>query len=142
MFKKILLPMDLTDKHRPAMHTAAELCVQSAGEVILFHAIETIPGLPLEEEKNFYRRLELAANDHLNRMVGELRAKKISCRHEVRLGHRTEETLRFAREQECDLIILTAPPFRPEKPAAGLGSLGWKIGVMAACPVLLVKAAE
>jgi nucleotide-binding universal stress UspA family protein len=142
MFNKILLPLDLTEKHRPALQAAAELCKQGAGEVILFHAIETIPGLPLNEEKSFYRRLEDTANKHLSRMSDELRAKQVSCRQEVRLGHRAEETLRFVREQSCDLIILTAPRFREDKPAVGLGSLGWKIGVMASCPVLLVTAVE
>ena len=139
MFKKILLPMDLTAKHGPALHAAAELCRQSAGEVILFHAIETIPGLPLEEEKSFYGRLESSANEHLARLLAECAASKCPVAMKC-AGASAEETLR-SREQGCDLIILTAPQFREDKPAVGLGSLGWKIGVMASCPVLLVKSA-
>jgi hypothetical protein len=48
MFKKILLPIDLTDRHGRVLVVAAELATQSGGEVILLHVIETIAGLAME----------------------------------------------------------------------------------------------
>ena len=35
MFKKILLPVDLTDKHKPALDMAARLAEQNGGTVTL-----------------------------------------------------------------------------------------------------------
>src|SRR5262245_24457666 len=139
MFKKILLPLDLTDKHKLAVDTAGELARLAGGEVILLHVIETIPGLPMEEEKAFFSRLERSAREHLTRMVADLRALQVSCRYEVIFGHRAADTVRYAAEHSIDLIVLTSPPFQTQHPASGLSSLGWKIGVVAACPVLLVK---
>jgi len=44
-----------------------------------------------------------------------------------------------AAEHQADLIVLTSPPFHPEQPLAGLGSMTWRISLLASCPVLLVK---
>ena len=49
----------------------------------------------------------------------------------------TREDLRAY--QRADLIVLTSPRPDPENPVALLGSLSHKIGLLAPCPVLLVK---
>ncbi len=139
MFKNILVPLDLTDKHQGALTSAAELAKHSGGKVTLFHVVETIPGLPEQEEKDFYARLERTARAHLQKFAAQLQAQKIPCGTEVVLGHRAGETAAHARQMGADLIILTAPPFQPEHPIGGWGSMSWKIGLMAPCPVLLVK---
>src|ERR1051326_9108272 len=51
MFKRILIPLDLTDKHHAALSKAADLARHSDGRVTLLHVIEVIPGLAVEEEK-------------------------------------------------------------------------------------------
>jgi len=61
MFHKILLPVDRSEKHGLALKIAAELAAQSGGEVILLHIVELIPGLAIDEEKDFYRRLDKQA---------------------------------------------------------------------------------
>jgi nucleotide-binding universal stress UspA family protein len=53
MFRRILLPLDLTDKHDGALKRAAELARQSGGEISLLHVIERIPGLEAEEDQQF-----------------------------------------------------------------------------------------
>jgi nucleotide-binding universal stress UspA family protein len=73
MFKKILLPVDLTDKHGPALDLAADLAKQSGGGILLLHVIEVIAGLSMEEEKDFYGRLEKMARGHLKRLGGRLK---------------------------------------------------------------------
>ena len=60
MFRKILVPVDLSDRHGQALEIAARLAKASDGEVTLLHVIEMIPGLNLEEERDFYQRLEQA----------------------------------------------------------------------------------
>jgi len=139
MLKHILLPVDLTDKHQKAVAAAAGLAEQFGAEVTLLHVVELIPGIAAEEEKDFYKRLERIARKHLERFSGGLTERQITCRGEVLLGNRTVEVLRHARERGVDLIILTAPQVTPANPAAGWGSLSYKVGALAACPVLLVK---
>jgi nucleotide-binding universal stress UspA family protein len=139
MFKNILLPVDLTDRHRPAITAAAELARQSGGEITLLHVIEIIPGLSLDEERVFYNRLERIARAHLERLGEELTRQKATWHLEVRFGHRAPEVAQFARSQGCQLIVLTSPQPDQDNPAAGWASLSYKIGVLAPCPVLLVK---
>lgn len=139
MFHHILLPVDLADRHQPALGVAADLAGQSKGEVTLLHIIEVINGLSLEEEKEFYGRLEKKARVLLERLGGRFDQRKVPWHLEVRYGNRGPEVLRFAVEKKVDLVVLTSPLMDPQNPAAGWGSLSYKIGLVAPCPVLLVK---
>jgi nucleotide-binding universal stress UspA family protein len=138
MFKKILLPLDLSDRHRRAVDIAAALAKQSGGEVVLLHVIEMIPGLPLEEEKAFYERLEKMAQMHLEPIARRLGERKVPCQSKVIYGHRAREVVDQAEALAADVIVLTAPQLDAGNPT-GWGSLSWKIGVLCRCPVLLVK---
>ncbi len=139
MFHKILLPVDLTDKHGQAVAAAIELARQSSGEVILLHVIEVIPGLAMDEEKPFYQRLERAARKHLDTLSKQFRDAQVRCQSEIRYGARAPEAVRYALETGIDLIVLTSPRFDSQRPASTWGSLSHKIGLLASCPVLLVK---
>src|SRR5215813_8749633 len=123
MFQKILLPIDLSDKHARAVEMAGKLASRSAGEVVLFHVIEVIPGLSIDEEKTFYGRLEKLAAVHLEKLGSVLKQSQIRWRKEILLGNRGAETVRYARENGFDLIIVTAPPVDPDHIATGWGSL-------------------
>lgn len=139
MFKRILMPVDLTDKHQPALNIAADLTEQSHGEVALLHVIELIPGLNRDEEKSFYSRLERSAQEHLDGLEALLKKRRVTAHAKILYGNRAAETARFAREWAADLIVLTAPRLNPADPASSWGSLSYKIGLLASCPVLLVK---
>jgi nucleotide-binding universal stress UspA family protein len=138
MFKKILLPLDLSDRHRRAVDIAAGLAKQSGGEVVLLHVVEMIPGLPLEEEKAFYGRLDKMAQTHLEGVARRLSERKVPCQSKVLYGHRAREVADQAEALAADLIVLTAPQIDAGNPT-GWGSLSWKIGALCGCAVLLVK---
>jgi nucleotide-binding universal stress UspA family protein len=53
MFQRILLPVDLSDRHQPALNAATDLAAQSRAEITVLHVIEVIPGLPIEEDRPF-----------------------------------------------------------------------------------------
>ena len=139
MYQHLLLPLDLTEKHDQAVQTASNFARQFHGKVTLLHVIELIQGLPREEDRAFYDRLEKKAKAHLDNVGQALTASKIAWQPVVRFGHRLEETVRYAEEQKCDLIIVTSPAFDPKTPAAGWGSMSFKISVLASAPVLVVK---
>jgi nucleotide-binding universal stress UspA family protein len=139
MFRKILLPVDLTDRHAPALTIAADLAGRADGQVTLLHVIEVIAGSSVEEERNFYGRLEKAARAHLGRLGEVLKARAIPWRAEVLLGNRVPEVIHYAAASGADLIVLTAPRLEANHPGTGWGSLSFKIGFVCPCPVLLVK---
>jgi nucleotide-binding universal stress UspA family protein len=88
MFQKILVPLNMSFKHRRAIDTAAELARQSGGEVLLPHVIELLQGMPRTEEKEFYDRLETAAQEHLEKHLIGLKERGIPCRKELVFGAR------------------------------------------------------
>ena len=139
MFKKILLPVDLTDKHTTALDAAARVAEQGGGTITLLHVVEVIPGLPMEEEATFYGRLERVARNQIQQLGKRLEAHKVPYQIEVRFGKRATETVRYAAEAAADLLVVTAPPVDPANPAAGLQSMSYTIGLFAQCPVLVVK---
>ncbi|HLN31727.1 MAG TPA: universal stress protein [Gemmataceae bacterium] len=139
MFKNILLPVDMADKHGPALDAAAELAKQSGGEIVLLHVIEVIPGLSLEEERGFYGRLEKAAQGHLGKLGAHLKHLGVPWRAEIVYGNRGAEVVRFSAAAGVDLIVLTSPRIDPSNLGASWGSLSYKISYTCQCPVLLVK---
>jgi nucleotide-binding universal stress UspA family protein len=139
MFRNILLPVDLSDRHQAALNVAADLAGPSDGEVTLLHVIEVIPGLPIEEDLTFYHRLEKVARKHLNQLGGILRHRKVNRHAEILYGPRGPKIVQYAQEKDVDLIVLTSPRFDPDHVGVSWGSLSYKVSVLAPCPVLLVK---
>jgi universal stress protein A len=139
MLRKIILPVDLTDRHQKAIDLAVDLAGKNAGSLTLFHVIETIAGIAMDEEKDFYQRLERKARSHLERLGKHLDKRNASWSAEVGYGSRAGECVRYAQDVAADLIVLTAPRIDPANPGAGWGSLSYKIGLLSQCPVLLVK---
>jgi hypothetical protein len=83
MFRNILLPLDLTDRHQQALDVSAELAGRGAAAITLLHVIETIAGLSPSEEKDFYGRLERVARSHLDRWRKDLEKRQVSCQTEI-----------------------------------------------------------
>ena len=139
MFKKILVPVDLSDTHQQAIDIAARLAGEGDGQVTLLHVVEVIPGLWVEEERDFYNRIEAAARDHLSQLGRQLEAMQVPRREEIIFGNRAEEIVRYAMETSVDLIVLSSHRIDLKNPGAGWGTLSYKIGILSQCPVLLVK---
>jgi nucleotide-binding universal stress UspA family protein len=136
MFRTILVPLDLTERHGPALAAAGALA--RGGEVVLLHVIEPIPGVPVEDDREFFARLEQKARAHLDRAGAALSAKGANWRSDVRYGARGPAVVEAARDLAADLIVLTAPAAEPGRTPA-TGSLSYGIGYFAPCAVLLVK---
>jgi nucleotide-binding universal stress UspA family protein len=139
MFKQILVPVDLTDVHGRAMDIAAALAGTAAGTVTVLHVIELIAGLPLEEGKDFYEQLEKKAQAHVANLGARLAGKGVPWKAEVVFGNRTAEILRYAQQNDTDLIVLTSHRIDLQHATGGLGTLSHWIGMLAPCPVLLAK---
>ena len=142
MFRKILVPVDFTEKNEAALDSAAQIIggsAQEGSEVTLLHVVEIIEHIDFNEMSDFYRGLENRASAKLFALVERLEEKGVSARHEVLFGKRAETIVRYAEEKAADLMILSSHKVDRDHPALGLGTLSYAIAIVARCPVLLVK---
>jgi nucleotide-binding universal stress UspA family protein len=139
MFRKLLLPVDLTDRHQQALDIAARLADESAGEVTLLHVVETIPGIWPQEEREFYSRIEQVARDHLAKLGRVLEERHVPRHEEIIFGNRAHEIVRYAMETGVELIVLSSHRVDLQNPGAGWGTMSYKVGILSQCPVLIVK---
>ena len=142
MFRKILVPVDFTEKNEAALESAAQIVGGGAEgrEVTLLHVIETIEHIDFKEMSDFYRGLETRATAKLFALEEKLKEKGIhDAHHEVLFGKRAETIVRFAEEKGADLMILSSHKVDRDHPALGLGTLSYAVAIVARCPVLLVK---
>lgn len=140
MFRKLLVPVDFTEKNEAALGSAVEIASGSEGaQVTLLHVIETIEHIEFEEMGDFYRGLEARAAARLFQMEEKLKKAGVIARHEVVYGKRAEAIVRYAEEHETDLMILSSHKVDRDHPALGWGTISYRIAIVARCPVLLVK---
>jgi len=139
MFKRILVPVDLTLKSMPAVDLARNLSSQDGAEVILLHVIETIEHVEFAELKPFYDRLEASARKGLDDISTKFGPGNAPVDKAIVYGHRTKEIVKFANENRVDLIVMASHRIDPERPGHDWSSISYAVAVLAACPVLLVK---
>ena len=112
MFRRILVPVDLTPKNLRAVEVACDLARQSGGEVELLHVIETLD-LPFEELRDFYDRLQAQATDRLKPSLAVLEEAGVRVSGHILYGKRHEKILEFASEKSVDLIVLDSHRVEP-----------------------------
>ena len=139
MFKRILVPVDFTQKNRAALETACLLAADSQSCVILLHVIEKIDYLPANELKIFYRDLQNRAREKLNVTASLIAEQDVRVQQKLVRGHRVRAILEFARKRKIDLIVMSSHKIDLKKPAQGWGTISYRVAILSQCPVLLVK---
>ena len=139
MFRRILIPTDLTDRTIRAIHVARDVQAPEESQLILLHVIETIVGADIEELSSFYGTLEQQAWDRLHDIATRTSVPDAQVDAHVVFGKRVEETLKFANVHQVDLIVLASHRINPAEPASSIGTMSYKLGILAPCSVLLVK---
>jgi nucleotide-binding universal stress UspA family protein len=142
MFRKILVPVDFTDKNEAALSSAIEIAGRSendGGEVTLLHVIETIEHIEFDEMSDFYRGLETRASAKLFALEDRFKEGDVRVRHDIVYGKRAETIVRYAEDHGIDLMILSSHKVDRDHPALGWGTISYRIAIVARCPVLLVK---
>lgn len=79
------------------------------------------------------------ARKRLDEIVARVPAARGRVDVVIAHGRRVEEVLRFARSQAVDLIVLASHPVDPSQPHVSMGTMSYKLGILAPCAVLLVK---
>lgn len=142
MFRNILVPVDFTLKNEAALNTALDLARgpgDGVAKVTLLHVIETIEHVEFDEMKDFYRGLETRAAAKLFGMEERFKSAAIPVYHDILYGKRAEAIVRHAEELEVDLIVLSSHKVDRDHPALSVGTISYRIAIVARCPVLLVK---
>lgn len=141
MFNHILIPTDLSDHARPSIELTRQLVEGRETEinVTLLHVIEEIAHATRNEFQSFYEDLERRSAAKLRELAKELESAEIPVARNIIYGKPAVEITRFADQNAVDLIVLASHTVDPAQPARGWGTLSYKLGVLASCPVLLVK---
>ncbi|HEY4490649.1 MAG TPA: universal stress protein [Acidobacteriota bacterium] len=138
VFRRILIPLDFTDKNSAAVRVAKKMARQNRSEITLLHVIEQIEGLSETELSGFYETLESKAEKQMRTWSGKLdnvgRVKQV-----ILFGNRLREIVNFAEAQKIDLIVLSSHTIDPKRAVYAWSTLSNRIAILAQCPVLLVK---
>ena len=135
-FRHILVPSDLTERTEKALQLAGKLAAPDASRVTLVHVIETIDGLRFDELKPFYERLERKALATMTELAHQGSEGVVHAEGAVVYGRRAEEIVRFAAANDVDLIILASHRVNPSMMNRDWGTISYKVGILAQCPVL------
>ena len=141
MFRRILVPVELSDKDRRAVETARSLARandEGDTEVALLHVVETLD-LPFEELEDFYGKLESRAAAVLNELSATLAQDGIDVVQRIAFGSRVPEILAHAEETGAELIILVTRPVDPSNPGAAWSGIAYQVSILARPSVLLLK---
>jgi universal stress protein A len=138
-FERILVPTDLTDRTVRALDLAARLSAPSRSRVTLLHVIETVRGIDADDLKRFYRKLESKARKEMARLKQRAGQLPVNVDEEILYGRRAEEIVGFAGRTGVDLIVLASHKVNPSIVGRDWGTISYKVGILAQCPVLLVK---
>jgi nucleotide-binding universal stress UspA family protein len=138
MFRRILVPTDLTERATKALDVAIQLRAPRGARITLLHVIET-GGLSANQVKPLYRKLERRAQRMMATATARLPRTDVRVAQKIVYGDRAAEIVRFASAHDTDLIVLASHPLVRSAGVRDWGTISYKVGILAACPVLLVK---
>lgn len=139
MFKHVLVPTDFSERNKQALEIALDVARSNEGQVSLLHVIKLIAGGNYDEFADFYHKLEQQAQEKMTALMALYKEETIPITPHIIIGNRVEEIIRFAEEQDVDLIVMASHKIDLEHPDEGWGTISQKVGLLAQCPILLVK---
>lgn len=139
MFKRILVPIDLSDRNARTLRTALGLARTTRARVTLLHVIQPVADALVRELGPFYRRLVTASERRLAQAARPFTAAGCPVTTEVCIGQPAREILRTAARGRADLIVMGSHKVRPSRPSPGWGTTSYRVGLLCQSPILLVK---
>ncbi len=144
MFKHILVPTDGTEKSKSALDIAIKMQKKfnqeiKDSQITLLHVIQTLAEDLSEDFDKFYSALRKKAQKNLEETIQAYQEEQVIIKPEIILDKRVQGILDYADNNKVDLIILTSHRIDPENPTHGWGTISHKVGILAHCPVMLVK---
>jgi len=137
MFQRLLVPVDFTPKTAAAVDLAARL-VAEEGEVTLIHVVQSVPGIDLTAEPDFYARMESTASERMSALGARLEEQGVAWNALLSVGNRYAEIIRAAADG-FDLLLVSSHRVNAEDPATGAATMSYRLAVGSPCAVLLLK---
>src|SRR5262249_46959506 len=106
VFKRILVPIDLSDRNTRTLDVALELARGNGALVTLCHVIQSVRDVPSVELRKFYRRLEATSAGTLARVAKRFTAREVPVNTVVCIGEPAREIVRIAAGRRIDLIVM------------------------------------
>ncbi len=141
-FKKILLTTDFSDESLYALSYAVDMAKIFDAKLYLMHVIYDIEKasnlhIPHPSITELYKDLEAHAKKNLESFGADIREDLKDVETVVRKGIPYEEIIKFASENNIDLIVIgTLPKSGVER--FFVGSTTQRVIINAPCPVLVV----
>ena len=143
--KTILVPTDLSDLSLAALEVAAVLACGEDAKVTLLHVVESSPLLGFHTvdytSETLFRDSEEKAEKDLDRIIREQTPFPAALAAAVRRGDAQKEIVRFAVEENVDLIVM-ATHGRTGLAHIMLGSVAERVVRRSPVPVVTVKPPE
>lgn len=139
MFKNILVPTDLSDKSLKALDIATGILEKEDSRVTLLHVVETIEDDDAEEFRSFYNKLASRAQKKMQEMSNRYIDAGFHVRNEIIYGKRVPEIVAYASDNNIDIIILSSHKLENIDTAHGWATISYQVGILAPCPVMMVK---
>lgn len=139
MFDRILVPTDFSKKHVSSLEIAVNLAEKYKSTIYLFHVIEIIPDLAFKEFEAFYNKLEKKAKNNMNALVSSYENKSCRFVQNIEYGNRTQEILKFIKQNEINLVIMNSHKVKIKNPVQDWGTISYQVSLLTKIPVMLVK---
>lgn len=147
MYRKILVPLDGSERAEKIIAHVAELAEQFDAEVVLLSVFQPEPVVVPTEPfcvpfyNNFFSQRLASMESYLNQQCGKLYQKEIHARARVIEGPVTETILNVAKQEDVDLIAM-ASHGRTGLPRAIYGSITSGILHNTERPLLLIRSLD
>jgi nucleotide-binding universal stress UspA family protein len=113
MFKRILVPLDLSRRNGRTTDTARALAQLHHARVTLLHVVQQIPDVAASELRAFYRRLERVSARRLEHIADRFTARGLRVAVAVCIGEPAREIVKTAASKKIDLIVMGSHKVRP-----------------------------
>ena len=142
--KRILLPTDFSDFSKSSLPWGCEFAEKFGAELHLLHVLQDLiamvpePGLAFPPPGDYLRELQDAAERALSQLPDEEWCSRVSIVRATRQGPPFVEIIRYARENDIDLMILGTHG-RSGLAHVLLGSVAERVVRKSPCPVLTIR---
>ncbi len=136
MYKKVLIPIDGSEKSMHAARVGAELASKFGAEVALFHVI---PVLPIDRFRSIViDEVKVQGKEVLKQAARDIAQFNISTDTEMVPGHPSDAICLKARMDKFDLIVMGSRGLSGVKGYL-MGSVSSAVTRHAPCSVLVVR---
>lgn len=142
MFKTMLVPLDFSESSLKLLRLARALAKPGTTVIHLFHVAEEENDFAIHSSRDliaFFEEIEVKRDRWLRELAIELENEGFEVAIAIRKGGASDQILEYAREIDCDLILISTVGIDPIKRYL-LGSTSKRVLREASVPVLSINA--